>query len=400
MVLSLLLIGAVAVLALSLGIVQRSAREEERGSRRQLEALYLCEAGLHRATADLAAGGTGEVGSQLVPLELGSGTFFVTATDLGDGRTSLIATGTDQGARMSVEVVVRETPSGFFQWGAFGDEGVTLDSNAMVDSYDSSLGVYEDQDVNGNGSDRYARSNGDVGSNSSVGLRSNSGIHGDAIPGPSGSTSIVGNAFVTGTTAPATELQTLPSLTVPSFTDLGPLYVGSGTHTLSAGNYAYGATEVNGTAELVIEGPATLVLDSLTLDSNSELWVDATNGPVEIYVINDFVMNSNTTVASRDFVPANLTLNLLSDNVIDPGIDIDLDAVDFDSNAKLYGTIFAPHALVEIDSNFELFGALIARRVHLDSNSKIHYDEALASAGAAAGAASLETLCWRVLGGS
>ena len=34
-------------------------------------------------------------------------------------------------------------------------------------------------------------------------------------------------------------------------------------------------------------------------------------------------------------------------------------------------------AFVEIESNFELFGALIARRLHLDSNSKIHFDESL-----------------------
>ena len=38
---------------------------------------------------------------------------------------------------------------GFFQWGAFGAEGIVLDSNARVDSYDSTLGTYDSQAVNG-----------------------------------------------------------------------------------------------------------------------------------------------------------------------------------------------------------------------------------------------------------
>jgi hypothetical protein len=51
--------------------------------------------------------------------------------------------------------------------------------------------------------------------------------------------------------------------------------------------------------------------------------------------------------------------------------------VDFESNAKLFGTIYAPSASIVINSNFELFGSLVARAVHLDSNSRIHFDEAL-----------------------
>lgn len=91
-------------------------------------------------------------------------------------------------------------------------------------------------------------------------------------------------------------------------------------------------------------------------------------------------MNSNTLIASTTMTPADVAINLLSDNIIDPGLEVDLDEVDFDSNAELYGTIYAPNASVVINSNFELFGSLMARAVHLDSNSKIHFDEALLKA--------------------
>jgi hypothetical protein len=59
---------------------------------------------------------------------------------------------------------------------------------------------------------------------------------------------------------------------------------------------------------------------------------------------------------------------------------VDVDLLDFDSNAKMYASIYAPNALVEINSNFELFGALMAKELILDSNCKIHYDESLAEA--------------------
>jgi hypothetical protein len=57
--------------------------------------------------------------------------------------------------------------------------------------------------------------------------------------------------------------------------------------------------------------------------------------------------------------------------------------------------VYAPHALINIDSNFELFGSLVAQQVDLDSNSRIHFDEALLTSGENDGG--FTTLCWREL---
>ena len=96
--------------------------------------------------------------------------------------------------------------------------------------------------------------------------------------------------------------------------------------------------------------------------------------------------------------PTDVAFNLLSDNILDPGVDVsfDEDLVDFDSGSKLYGTIFAPSAEITIDSNFEQFGSLVARRAYLYSNARIHYDELLATVSQTAQNV-FTTLCWRVV---
>jgi hypothetical protein len=170
-------------------------------------------------------------------------------------------------------------------------------------------------------------------------------------------------------------------------------------HTLASGSYHYtGTLQVNANKKLRIVGPSTIVCSNFVLKSNSSVEVDATNGPVEFYVLNDFVLNSNTSVYATNRLPRNVTFNLLSDNILDPGIDIvfDEDTVDFDSGSSLYGTIYAPNAEVRIDSNFELFGALVARRVDLDFNCRIHYDETLATAGEES-TSQYQRLCWRIV---
>ena len=90
----------------------------------------------------------------------------------------------------------------------------------------------------------------------------------------------------------------------------------------------------------------------------------------------------------------------LSDNytylIIDPDSNVSLDQVGFESNSRLFGTIYAPNAAIEIQSDFELFGAIMARRLHLSSWSRVHYDEALRSTGAN-GRRVFQTLCWREL---
>jgi hypothetical protein len=346
----------------------------------------------------MSAGGDGNRGSEDQMMEFGDSDYWVESDDsLGNGLTELTSTGIDGKSGARIELVVRRRTSSFFRYGAFGDEWLEMDSQAMVDSYDSELSSYQDQAVNGSGSSAYANANGSSGSNGDITLSQNAKVYGDATPGTDGTTTAGGNTVVTGSTAPMPESVDFPPIDVPVIASRGNHTIAAnGSLNLPAGDYHYDAFKMGTGAELIVQGPATIVFRSWNLASNSDVIVHAENGPVSFYVLEDFVINSNVTIASTTFSPADVQFNLLSDNIIDPNDDIDLAEMDFDSNSVLYGTIYAPEASIDIDSNFQLFGAVIARRLHLDSNSRIHYDEALLRS-SSSGRSDYEAIYWREL---
>jgi hypothetical protein len=396
---ALVMVVGLGAFSLSLVTMVGSAYEERETSRDELSAKLVAEAGLAEAVFRIQSGLDPELGTQEAPVDAGTGAYWVEEVDLGGGLRSLTSTGVDGLGAARLQLVLRAESGAFFQWGAFGAEGIGLARNARIDSYDSTLGTYASQATNSSGTDLYASQNGNVGSNGDVTLQQNSQVHGDALCGPTAVTSVLGNAVVSGSTTPATAEVEMPTIELPSgATSIGDYSVGS-DETLIAGDHAAGVMVIENHVTLTIEGPATLLLQSLTLETGAQLLVDSTNGPVEVFVVGDFIVNSNTLIAPIDRDPSALSLNLVSDNVIHPEQDVDLDELDdleFDSNAQLFGTIYAPNAFIEIDSNFELFGSLVARRVRLDSNSLIHFDEALQTAGGSDSGA-LETLLWREL---
>jgi hypothetical protein len=187
----------------------------------------------------------------------------------------------------------------------------------------------------------------------------------------------------------------MPDLVLPTYTSYGALTVSTNT-SVAAGDRTYSDVVVNNNRTLTIHGPANVVMTNLRLRSGGSLQVDTSGGPVTLWVIDNFIMDSNAVMSPLNHLPQDLRVNLLSDNVINPEVTIQLDTVDLASNTKLYGMVYAPHAAVTIRSNFELFGSLVARSVDLDSNASFHFDEALIDA-TASGDPVFETVCWREL---
>lgn len=385
-------LAAVSVAALSTSL---SGNKERQSAQEDLHARYVCQAGLSNAVYDVQRGETGNLGSEGNPVAWDGSQYYVQRTDLAGGLIQLQATGVEdrKGARM--ELVLREIPSTSYRYGAFGKEYFHLDSNAHVDSYDSTAGTYASQATNGSGTNTYARAEGDIGSNGSITIEQNAKVWGDAPAGPSQTTTVMGNAVCTGSTSPATSLQTLPTITVPSLTSLGNLTVNSST-TIPTGSRRYGNLTINSNKTLTITGPATIVCTNFTMSSNANFIVNATNGPVTFYVIDNFSMAQNSVMRSTTYDPHALSVNLLSDNVFNPETNVSVDSVDMLSNTKLYGTLLAPNARIVINSNFELYGSLVARSVDLHSNSFLHFDESL-TVMAAAGAPDWDILSWRTL---
>lgn len=385
-----------AMLSLALLATTGSANREQVSAAKTLTAQYVAEAGLATAMVQIQRGDSGAVGSADEPLAFGTSSLWVEEVDLGGGNTSLVASGVSGATGASAELVVQKVASSIYSYAAFGDETTRIESNAHVDSYDATLGTYESQ-ATGTGNDAFANDDGTVGSNGNIEVLQNGEVHGGAHAGPGRTTSVLGNAIVTGATTPSPSSVALPPIEVPAIATTGALVVGgNSSHTLAAGSHHFSELLVGTNARLAVRGPATIVFDSFEMRSNSELIVDATNGPVEFFVLGDFILNSNTLIQSVTSQPADVSFKLLSDNVIDPDldVDVDLDIVDFESNSKLYGTIYAPHAAIEINSNFELFGSLVARSVLLDSWARVHYDESLTTSTEET-TYTYQVLCWR-----
>ena len=204
---------------------------------------------------------------------------------------------------------------------------------------------------------------------------------------------VLGNAFVTGSMAPSPMLVDFPAISVPSYANNGNLTV-TGTTTLPSGNYNFGNLTVNSSKTLRIVGPANVVISNLQVNSNARVTVDATNGNVQFWVIDNFILSQNSQIAATDLKSSHLRMNLLSDNVINPELNVHLDTVTMESNSKFYGTILAPNAAITINSNFEMFGCVLARSIDLRSNARFHFDEALLNT-EGSGEPVFETISWR-----
>jgi len=378
---------ALSMLALSMMIVSLANAKEQRGAREDLNARYVAEAGLAQAVFDLANGGTGNVGTANAPTIYGRSRYFVQATDLGDGLVQLVSTGIDdrQGARL--ELVMRRGDETMFRWAAFGAEWINFDSNAKVDSYDSASGTYASQSTNGSGARRHAREHGHTGSNGKLTAQGNVKIWGDALGGPGDPPIVEGNATVSGTVGMQAAPMDLPPIEVPSLVSSGNLIVNSnGNRTIGPGDLRYGELHANSNSTIRVIGPARIVVDSFTLNSNSRFRVDATDGPVEVFVLDTARIDSNAQAGSTTNRPRDLSFNILSDP---------FNTVELNSNGTLYGTIYAPNGEIHISSNFKLFGSVVARRVEINSNAWIHFDEDLLDVEGEAGP--LQALAWRKL---
>ncbi len=387
----------VCVLATSMVVIQVGGAVEQRGNRQEARAALAAEAGLSRAYMALQAGKSGVIGSSEAPINLSGGEVFVTTATFGP-TNKLVRVSSSAALGNSVanaELVLKDNVDTMFRFGAFGDTSLDLASQAKVDSYDSTLGTYASQAVHGSGSNSWADNLGDIGSNGDISASSNAKVFGAAAPGVSASITLTGTASVTGSTANATAPQAFTPIVLPTITSLGNKTFSSNT-TLPSGSYHYGTTVTSNNKTLTITGPATVVFDSLTMNAQSSIRVNSTNGEVNIYVIDNFVMNSGTLIAANNYDPRAVHLNMLSDNIANPGTVVQLDNVAFQSNAKFYGTIYAPDAFIDISSNFEAFGSVIAEKVRLASNSRVHYDEALGRV-LAPGAARYACISWRVM---
>ncbi|MBK7642303.1 MAG: hypothetical protein IPJ19_04530 [Planctomycetes bacterium] len=382
--------GMAALTAAMMTVGLGSSREQE-ASNREDQAAYICQAGLSQSMYQMQRGVAPSIGTSTQPQAWGGGRFWVDSVDMGSNLTRLTANGLDNGVGKSQELVVRAVPSNMWTYALFGKDSISLDSSVKVDSYNSTLGTYASQS-SGAGIHAHALVNGSVGSNGNISAGSQTNVWGNATPGP-GHTVSLHEATVSGSIAPSAELVTYPAINVPTYTNYGALNVSANT-TMAGGERTYTNIRVRNNKTLTITGPADVVMSNLTMDSNSWIVINDAAGPVTLTIIDNFKLDSNSNIwpASKD--PSKLRINMLSDNVADPEVIVQLDTVSISSNSTIYGCVYAPEARIVLDSNFSLYGSLMARSLNLDSNCNFHFDENLLSA-LSSGSVTYEMVSWR-----
>lgn len=383
---------SMALLAMNLG--NGRVRVQAQGLQRSF---YVAEAGLSDALAQLnselldlpADGDTFWVGTEDAPIALGSSEYWVAIKELGPRAYSLAATGNDGRDQTRLELVLSEVPDSLFQYAAFGAEGVVLDSNAFIDSYDSAYGSYDSQVEGGND---YALEGGNVGSNGDILLKANTEVHGDVTPGPGHVVDdSAPNVFISGSTDDAEEEFEMPTIDVPPIPSSGVI-AGNADVTLGPGLIHYDSVVMQGGTTLTIRGPATFVVDQFKMKSNSNLIFDGSGGPIVVYGTGDFLLESNSNVRTLSESALDVTLMLSGDNIDGTPPD----QLKLSANSEFIGAIYAPNSKFSLGSNFNIFGSIICGDLDLSSFGEIHFDEALRYDGFGA-SGTLYTALWRRL---
>jgi hypothetical protein len=372
-VLAVLLAG-MSLALLGMNVSTTRARVETQTAQRSF---YAAEAGISDAYYQVNAGRITpdvavpyDLGTEANPIALGPSFYWTRITKLNSRSYSIDSNGLDGRDRDRVELVMAEAPNGFFQYAAFGADRVILDANSFVDSYDSALGPYTDQISGGN---EFALEHGNVGSNGDILLRSNTEIHGDALPGPGHVVDdSATNTYISGSTDPAPRPFPMPPIDVPVIPTSGTLNSTTNV-TLGPGPVHYTGIRMQGGTTLRVVGPAKFVVDDLLMRSNTDLVFDSTNGPIEVYGTKNFVLESNSTIHTITNSAVGVTLLLSGDNTSPTGRD----RVSISANSDFIGAIYAPKVNFRLASNFDVYGSIICKYLDLSSYGEIHFDEAL-----------------------
>lgn len=391
MALSVTLLVSVCLLLVAVPVLTRLSTSERTTEKsfRSLAALNLAEAGVERAIWELNHGSiSGWSGSSiqrslsLTGMTSANGTVVgniaVTVYDPAGLRPAIEATGTVAHVGTSSiskclrVVLLEDGVPPIFNFGVFGDTGVTLYQNAFIDSYDSRSGPYDPA---------APRHSGNIGTNSStwgkidlgVTLYNNAYVDGSVATGFGSDPDEVivqrNNAVVTGTKSALDKPKDLPSVPPPAgLTYRGNYALGSGgTGTISeSGQYANFFLDNN--AVVTVTGSVTLyVTGAFTLSNNTQFRIDP-GADVTIYFAGTWNIDNNAGINNLGMNPAALKIY---------GTDTFNGTQTFSNNVETYACIYAPRADLYLANNAAIYGSVCAKSVEQKNNGLIHYDEAL-----------------------
>lgn len=324
------------------------------------QAYYLAESGGRYAvplvTDDLINGVTTGIDAlngktfTLVP----GGQFHLTVDTADPDRALIHARGTanpgsNLEARVSLTFQLDITRSSGFGGAVFSDGEMKFDNNSGTDSYDSSKGQYGAGNIG---------SNGDVATNSgAIDSGNNVRINGQ----------------ISTSSGRSLDPVVLPACGEPC-TDLGDYEVRRNrTRVITAGasgDFKADDVKLDNNATLEISGDVVLIVRGDFETSNNSSVVILSGSSLRLYVDGDIKFDNNSRI-NRGGLPENMTIYATANS----------GKVELSNNAAVFAAIYAPETEVLLDNNSQLYGALVGASVEVNNNAKIHFDEALTTAG-------------------
>jgi hypothetical protein len=265
---------------------------------------------------------------------------------------------------------VRSELGGFppFKFAAFAEDGIMIDGQVMIDSYDTRDGDYDNPGNVG--------SEGDIGTNSgdfsAIYMDNSADLAGDAVSGhKSDPESVIitdPGANIDGEKRALDYEIELPQINPPEgLTPMGD-YSMSGTDSIFLSG-EYGSFTMENNSVVTIEEDVILyITGDFYMDQNSRLDI-AVGASLQIIMgSGSFEMDQTSTINNLSQDPTKFVLF---------GAESFTGDIYIDQGSEFYGAIYAPNSFVELDQGNGFYGAIIAYDILFDKHTVLHYDKAL-----------------------
>ncbi len=171
---------------------------------------------------------------------------------------------------------------------------------------------------------------------------------------------LLGNAKVTGTKTAHAAVAALP-LPSLSYSAGGPNVTVAANTSKALAPGSYGVVDLKTKATLMLSA-GDYYLNILSTDPNVILSINATAGPVSIYVVSDLEFDNNVQVKLTGGTSDKVLFASLQKHKIDMGV-----------NVIIYGTLINPNAEVHFSTNCKIKGAVCAASITLDPKVKFYH---------------------------
>lgn len=367
LVVCIILLLMLSLIGISSLMTSNTEMDISKNSQHSVSAFYLADAGVERALSIITDSTEWRAGFN--DEQLGNGTYTVIVFDsltypyLGNS-IMVRSTGKAGEAESTIEAIFGPKYRSRFEYGAYGRDDFKMNGGGLIDSYDSRVGTYASQAVNGpdGGGYMFANNNARIGGNGTIKTAGNAQIHGDVYTSPGGTFDIGGTLY--GDTIRMATSIVMDSIPASEMADAQANNDATTNMTLT-GSATYdtvtNALTTSNNSDSVIFSSGTYYFSSI--DIKGVLLVES---GAQVFIYTDGIWDgSSGSIVNIDGVPSNL-------HIYSTGSQISITG-----GSALCAAVYAPYANIVITGGSEFYGSIIGATYDNGGGTDIHFDEAL-----------------------